>query len=120
MPFTLTRRYAFTARHFLPTLPEGHPSRELHPHDFRVELVVEGEADPSIGWVVDYNEIDRLFQPWLDRMRDSVLNDIEGLSCPSAEQIARFLYGEMKPVLPLLTEVRVSESPDDLAAYREN
>ena len=118
MPFMLTRRYGFTARHFLPTLPVGHASRELHPHDFRVELLVAGEVDVSVGWVMDYGEIDRRFEPLLSRMRGAVLNDIEGLECPSSENLARFIYERMQPVIPGLTEVRVGESADDQAAYR--
>ncbi|MEZ6195508.1 MAG: 6-carboxytetrahydropterin synthase [Planctomycetota bacterium] len=118
MPFVLTRRYGFTARHFLPTAPAEHPSSRMHPHDFRVELVVSGDVDPNTGWVIDYGEIDRRFEPLLSQMRDAVLNEIPGLDCPSSENLARFIFDRMKPEIPLLDEVRVGETPDDQAAYR--
>jgi 6-pyruvoyltetrahydropterin/6-carboxytetrahydropterin synthase len=42
----------FSAAHFL-TLP-GHICERLHGHNYRVSVAVEGPADPTTGFVVDF------------------------------------------------------------------
>ena len=56
------RSYRFEAAHFLPRLPEGHRCRNLHGHNYRVEIVVSGALDQR-GFVWDFAELDAIVMP---------------------------------------------------------
>jgi 6-pyruvoyltetrahydropterin/6-carboxytetrahydropterin synthase len=53
----LRKTFQFEAAHLLPRLPKSHKCRRLHGHSFQVEIVVAGECDARLGWVMDYAEI---------------------------------------------------------------
>jgi 6-pyruvoyltetrahydropterin/6-carboxytetrahydropterin synthase len=54
MRVRLTKTFCFEAAHDLPTFPAGHKCRRLHGHSFRFVVVVEGEVDPAMGYLIDY------------------------------------------------------------------
>lgn len=57
MRVRLTKTFRFEAAHDLPTFPEGHKCRRLHGHSFRFDVVVEGDVDPKLGYLIDYGDI---------------------------------------------------------------
>src|SRR5512143_2381835 len=57
MKMELRKTFQFEAAHLLPRLPETHKCRRLHGHSFQVQVVVSGECDPRLGWLMDYAEI---------------------------------------------------------------
>jgi len=114
----LVRAFTFEAAHRLPHAPPAHKCRRLHGHSFRVELICQGEIDPATGWLVDFAEIKRVFDPLLDRLDHQYLNEIEGLENPTAENIARWIWSGLKPSLPMLTQVNVAETCTARCEYR--
>ena len=114
----IARSFTFEAAHRLPALPPGHKCERLHGHSFRVELVCEGEIDPKTGWLIDFAEIKRVFAPFLERLDHRYLNEIDGLENPTAENIARWIWTRVKPVLPLLHQVNVAETCTSRCEYR--
>ena len=52
MNLELRKSFQFEAAHLLPRLPKTHKCRRLHGHSFQVDLVVAGECDPKLGWVM--------------------------------------------------------------------
>ncbi len=60
------KEFTFEAAHRLPHVPEGHKCARLHGHSFRVELHVRGPVDRATGWVMDFADIKRAFQPLYD------------------------------------------------------
>ena len=56
----LRKNFQFEAAHYLPNLPKEHKCNRLHGHSFKVKIVVEGECDPKLGWVIDYSDIQKL------------------------------------------------------------
>jgi 6-pyruvoyltetrahydropterin/6-carboxytetrahydropterin synthase len=117
MQATLTKEFAFEAAHFLPTFPEGHKCRRMHGHSFRVELVVRGMVPEDKGYLLDFGVLSAAADPVIERLDHRVLNEIEGLSNPTAEVLARWLYERIKPALPLLAAVRVRETCTSAAEY---
>jgi 6-pyruvoyltetrahydropterin/6-carboxytetrahydropterin synthase len=81
------RTYRFEAAHHLPLLPEGHKCKNMHGHNYRVEIVVQGSLDAR-GFVRDFAEIDAVVHPLIKKIDHRVLNDVEGLENPTAELIA--------------------------------
>jgi len=114
----LTREFTFEAAHRLPNVPEGHKCARLHGHSFRVELVCEGQVDPRTGWLVDFAELKRAFEPLFDLLDHRYLNEIDGLENPTAENIARWIWKRIKPTLPQMAQVNVAETCASRCEYR--
>ena len=118
MHISLTKQIDFEAAHWLPTFPEGHKCRRLHGHSFKVDLIIEGEVDQAQGYLMDFGEIKRIVEPIRDQLDHHLLNDIEGLTNPTAEMLAQWIYDRIKPSLPILACVRVNETCTTSAEYR--
>ena len=114
----LRKTFQFEAAHLLPHLPADHKCRRLHGHSFQVEIAVTGECDARLGWVMDYAEISRAYRPIGEQLDHYYLNEIPGLENPTSEQIAIWIWKQLKPSLPLLTEVVVAETCTARCVYR--
>ncbi|MDI4656112.1 6-carboxytetrahydropterin synthase QueD [Xanthobacter autotrophicus] len=113
----ITQGFTFEAAHFLPHVPETHRCRRMHGHSYRVDLTLEGPVDAVTGFVVDFFDVEAAFGPLLKQLDHYCLNDVEGLENPTAEIIAAWIWDRVKPVLPLLSCVRVYETPFSFAEY---
>ena len=100
-------RYAFEAAHFLPHVPEGHKCGRLHGHSF--EVLIRAEADATA--------IDAAWAPLRQRVSHDCLNDIPGLSNPTSECLAQWLWGQLQATLPTLHSVTVYETGRCGATY---
>jgi len=118
MKMELRKSFQFEAAHLLPRLPKTHKCRRLHGHSFQVEIVVAGECDPKLGWLMDYADITKAFRPIWEKLDHRHLNDVAGLENPTSEEIAAWIWRKLKPKLPLLTEVVVAETCTARAIYR--
>jgi len=118
MRVELRKTFQFEAAHLLPHLPASHKCRRLHGHSFKVEVVIEGECDPKLGWLMDYAEIKAAFRPLYDQLDHFYLNEIPGMENPTSEIIARWIWDRLKPCLPLLTEISVAETCMSECVYR--
>jgi 6-pyruvoyltetrahydropterin/6-carboxytetrahydropterin synthase len=118
MKIELRKTYQFEAAHLLPHLPKTHKCRRLHGHSFQVEIAVAGDIDPALGWLIDYAEITEAFKPFLDRLDHYYLNEIPGLENPTSENVAIWIWENLKPRLPLLTEIMVAETCTARCVYR--
>lgn len=110
--------FTFEAAHRLPNVPEGHKCARLHGHSFRVELHLSGELDPHLGWVVDFADVKAVFKPILERLDHHYLNDIPGLENPTSERISVWIWDQVKPLLPQLSQVVVHETCTSGSRYR--
>jgi 6-pyruvoyltetrahydropterin/6-carboxytetrahydropterin synthase len=104
------KEFIVEAAHRLPNVPAGHKCGRLHGHSFRLELHVSGAVDLKTGWVMDFTDIKAAFQPTYDRLDHNFLNEIEGLANPTSENLARWIWSQMKPQLPQLSSVVVRET----------
>ena len=118
MEIELRKTFQFEAAHHLPHLPEAHKCRRLHGHSFKVEIAVAGECDPRLGWLMDYAEIAEAFKPLWEQLDHRYLNEVVGLENPTSENIAFWIWGRLKPELPLLAEVAVAETCTARCVYR--
>jgi 6-pyruvoyltetrahydropterin/6-carboxytetrahydropterin synthase len=118
MQCQLVRDYAFEAAHFLPNVPDGHKCARMHGHSYKIGIVIEGDVDPHRGWVIDFAEIDEVVGPIVRRLDHQVLNEIDGLGNPTSEHLAGWLWRALKPRLPLLVELSVSETASSRCVYR--
>lgn len=112
------REFEIEAARRLPQLPEGHKCRRLHGHTFRIAIHVAGAPASGSGWVMDFAEIDRNFQPIREALDHRYLNEIAGLENPTSENLARWIWARLAPVLPGLCGVAVRENPTSGCIYR--
>ena len=114
----LYKTFTIEAAHRLPHVPAGHKCARLHGHSFRIELRVTGPLDPHLGWVMDFADVKRAFQPLYDQLDHYYLNDIPGLENPTSEVLALWIWERLKPTLPLLSAVAVHETCTSGCTYR--
>jgi 6-pyruvoyltetrahydropterin/6-carboxytetrahydropterin synthase len=81
-------------------------------------VVVEGEVPADKGYLIDYGDIKQATEPIVKRLDHYYLNEIEGLSNPTSEMIAKWLFDRLKPALPLLAAVIVYETCTSTCEYR--
>jgi 6-pyruvoyltetrahydropterin/6-carboxytetrahydropterin synthase len=112
------KAFRVEAAHRLPHVPADHKCARLHGHSFRIELHVEGPLDPRLGWVMDFADLKRAFQPLYDQLDHHYLNEVPGLENPTSEQLARWIWQRLKPAVPLLSKVVVDETCTSGCAYR--
>jgi 6-pyruvoyltetrahydropterin/6-carboxytetrahydropterin synthase len=101
------RTYRFESAHYLPLVPDGHKCKNLHGHNYRVEIIVQGEVDCR-GFVKDFAEVDAEVVPLLRILDHRLLNDVEGLENPTAEIIANWFLARIVGC----ERVRVYENDD--------
>ena len=117
MRMRLERCYRFEAAHFLPKVPPGHKCARMHGHSYAIDVTIEGEVDPELGWVVDFAAIDEHAMPLVRMLDHQVLNEIEGLANPTSELLAAWWWQRLSKLLPL-AEISVSETPSSRCVYR--
>ncbi len=110
--------FTLESAHLLPNLPEGHKCRRLHGHSFRIEVHVTGPVAAKEGWVQDFADVSRAFQPLYEQLDHHYLNEIEGLENPTSEVLARWVWARLKPRLPGLSQVVVRETCTAGCIYR--
>ena len=118
MNVRLSKTFHFEAAHDLPTFPADHKCRRLHGHSFRFDVVVEGAVDPAKGYLIDYGDIKKASEPLVKRLDHYYLNEIDGLSNPTSEVLAKWLFDRLKPALPQLAEIIVYETCTSRCEYR--
>jgi len=109
--------FQINAAHRLSNVPPEHKCANLHGHSFRIEVHVRGSVGDKSGWVIDFADIVKAFQPLHDRLDHKLLNDIEGLGNPTSENIASWLWRNLQPALPLLSKIVVQESRTSGCVY---
>ena len=113
------------------TFAAGHALRNyrgkcenVHGHNYRVQVTVEGEELNSIGLLVDFGDIKKLIRAIVGRLDHQFLNDVPPFDAvnPSAENMARYFYDEITSGLerpgPRIREVKIFETDITSATYR--
>ena len=114
MSWTLRVRDKFSAAHFL----EGYKGKceKVHGHTFQVEVEVPVRELGEAGIGFDFTEIKKALVAVLPD--HTLLNEAFPFN-PSAENLARHLFGELRKSYPVRA-VTVWESEDASATYTEN
>jgi 6-pyruvoyltetrahydropterin/6-carboxytetrahydropterin synthase len=99
----LTKQFQFEAAH----VSEVHGVRRLHGHSYVVDIVVAGEVDPRLGWLIDYGEIRRCFDPLYQQLDHYLLNDVPGMEDVSLAGVRQWILRRLRPQLDCLKDVAV-------------
>jgi 6-pyruvoyltetrahydropterin/6-carboxytetrahydropterin synthase len=104
------KQFSIEAAHWLPNVPADHKCRRMHGHSFQVQVYVAGPVDSRLGWVMDFAEIKAAFALVKDQIDHRCLNEVPGLENPTSENLARWIWRQLLPVLPGLSKVIVQET----------
>ena len=114
----LRQHFQIESARFLPNLESDHPCARMHGHSFKIILTLKGPVDPVAGWVMDYHVITKVMEPILRKLDHRVLNEVDGLSNPTSELLAKWIFDQVIQQIPLLTAVNISETPNTECIYR--
>ncbi len=106
MQAEITKDFRFEAAHFLPFVPDGHKCKHLHGHSYLITVRVTGSIN-EMGWVMDLNELGKVCKPIIKNLDHKLLNEIEGLSNPTSENLACFIFKKVIQKVPQLSSVSV-------------
>jgi 6-pyruvoyltetrahydropterin/6-carboxytetrahydropterin synthase len=114
------------------TFAAGHALRNykgkcenVHGHNFKVRVIIEGERLDDAGMLVDFIDVKTAMRAVIERLDHQFLNEISpfDIKNPSAENIAEYFHGEMTrglasaPVPVRIREVTVWETDIQSATY---
>jgi 6-pyruvoyltetrahydropterin/6-carboxytetrahydropterin synthase len=114
------------------TFAAGHALRNykgkcenVHGHNYRVRITVQGDQLDSTGLLVDFLDVKSLIGGIVDYLDHQFINDLPPFDelNPSAENIAKYFYdrvsGGLKNEVPIrVSEVKVWETDTSSAVYR--
>ena len=110
MKMEIFKDFTVESAHFLPNAPDGHKCRRLHGHSFKIGIYFSGEVASPSGCVVDFGNISQAFAPFHTVLDHTLLNEVDGLSNLSSENISIWIWDRLKPILPGLSKVVVHET----------
>ncbi len=102
----ITQQFGFDAAHYLEGA--GDTNRRMHGHSFYAEVTLRGAPDPEKGWVRNFEEVNAVLADLRADLDHRVLNEVEGLSTPTLENLARYIFTRAKGKLPEVSKVRLS------------
>ena len=131
--FRVTRQIEFCYGHRL--LDYEGKCRHLHGHNGRAVIALEGERLDGRGMLVDFGDIKRTVQRWVDdnldhnmllRHDDPILPFLQAQgervfvmdANPTAENIAKLIYDHVASLNFPVVEVTLWETEDSYAVYR--
>ena len=114
------------------TFAAGHALRNyrgkcenVHGHNYRIEVRIQGEQLDSIGLLVDFVELKRVMKGVIDYLDHRFINDLPPFDAinPSAENIAKYFHDRitegLRTEVPVrVAEVKVWETDTSSAVYR--
>ena len=99
--------FTFDAAHFFADKPPEHSYRRIHGHSFRAVVGVAGMPDPTTGFVVDFAELNTALATLRETLDHSLLNEVEGLSSPSLENLCVWIWSRLKPQFSGISRVEL-------------
>ena len=122
--FQVSVEETFSAGHAL----RGYKGKceNVHGHNYRVRVTLEGPQLDSIGLLVDFTRLKHLLREIMGRLDHQFVNDLEPFKTvnPSAENMAKYFYEELTRGLPDLPpgakvrDVILWETDTSRAQYR--
>lgn len=94
---------------------------ELHGHNWKIEVAVASNALGKSGMVMDFKELKASVYELLEKLDHKYLNNIPYFKKvnPTSENIAKYIYDNLKRKVSSLKSVTVWESHNSCATYYE-
>jgi 6-pyruvoyltetrahydropterin/6-carboxytetrahydropterin synthase len=110
--YELSKEFWFDAAHTLVRTVDAEPSRRIHGHSYRAEVVIRGRADLESGMVVDLGHFHEALAEARDGLDHRLLDEIEGLGPGTMENLSAWIWRRLAPKFPNLSRVVVRRDSD--------
>jgi len=99
----------FSSAHYLRNYQGA--CENLHGHNWKVELVVEGETLNETELLIDFKDLKRVLKEVLSELDHRLINELPYFKekNPSSENLARYIFEKVKEKLRAYPQVRVKE-----------
>lgn len=120
--YELVIKSRFAAAHHL---REYHGNCEnLHGHNWHLDIILQSNEVNSLGMAIDFRDAKRILNGILEQLDHKYLNELDCFreTNPTTENIAKYIYEELKRMLPspvAVKKVTAWESHDCGASYSE-
>ncbi len=107
--FEITIEDNFSSAHYLRNYNGA--CENLHGHNWKVIVTVEGEKLDETGLLIDFKELKKILKHILQELDHKLLNDIPFFqkNNPSSENIARYIFENLKKALKQKSELKVKK-----------
>jgi 6-pyruvoyltetrahydropterin/6-carboxytetrahydropterin synthase len=113
----IVKSITFDAAHYLSLDSDARPYQRMHGHSFKLYVEIAGEPDEAHGWVADFGDVTDALSAIHEKLDHRLLNEVEGLSMPTLENICLWVAEELKPKFPGLIRVTVSRPSNGEACH---
>lgn len=105
--FQITVEDSFAAGHYLRNYRGK--CENPHGHNYKVRVTLYGEKLDRAGLLLDFKDLKDVMRDVVDRLDHQMINDLEPFTVlnPSAENLAKYFYGEAQAKLRSATNGRV-------------
>ena len=118
--WSVSKKFTFEASHQLPN--HDGKCKRLHGHSWvgwaycaSSQIQTNGAKQ---GMVVDYGDIKKVLTPLVEAYLDHWhLNETTGLVNPTSEELARWIFNQVKPSLPALVAIEIQETCTSSCIY---
>ena len=116
--FEISKQFWFEAAHTLERTVEVDPSRRIHGHSYRAEVMLRGTPDPKSGMIMDLTLLERLLDDAREGLDHRLLDDVPDLGPATMENLAVWIWRKVEPRCPGLVKVTVyRDSSRDTVSY---
>jgi 6-pyruvoyltetrahydropterin/6-carboxytetrahydropterin synthase len=102
------KEFKFEAAHFLASAAPGTANARMHGHSFRARVTIQGLPSNETGIVFHFDELAAAMEEAREALDHRLLNDVEGLSAPTLERIAMWLWNRLQNRVPGLSQVEIA------------
>ncbi len=121
----VVKEFTFDSAHCLPA--HKGKCKNVHGHTYRLQVGFKGPVDPKTGMVVDFGDVKEAVKGLIvDKIDHAMLNEVDcpgfPKETPTAENMVEWMVDVLRmgnPPNPLLSFVRLYETPTSYAEWRE-
>ncbi len=116
--FELSKQFRFDAAHTLERSIQTESSRRIHGHSYRAEVTVRGRPDPETGMIVDLGLLEASMEDARNVLDHRFLDEINDLGPATMENLSRWIWDRLKPVVTNLFKVSIyRDSSGEACSY---
>jgi 6-pyruvoyltetrahydropterin/6-carboxytetrahydropterin synthase len=116
--YELSKQFRFEAAHTLQREVDAEPSRRIHGHSYRAEVVLRGVPDPQSGMMIDLGKLARLIEEVREGLDHRFLDEVADLGPATLENLASWIWRKLADRCPALFRVTVyRDSEGDTCSY---
>jgi 6-pyruvoyltetrahydropterin/6-carboxytetrahydropterin synthase len=113
----LTKSFRFEAAHAIGGTTLGTASEEVHGHSYRADVTLRGAPDAETGMIVDLGRFEQDLAAVRGLLDHKFLNNINALGKPTLENLARFIFEQVKQSGPVARVTVYRDSCGEACTY---